>query len=320
MTRPTDRRDERDQPARSDFLTTFDLGDRDRLERLCRRAQDIKLGMQERRLAPTLSGRVVGMLFEKASTRTRVSFEAGIQRLGGGTVVLHAQTTQLARGEPIKDSARVLCGYVDAMVIRTHGQDIVEEWARYSSVPIVNALTDLDHPCQILTDALTIWERDPEPYARPWAYIGDGNNMANGYIALAGLVGLDLRIACPKGYAPDASYVQRAEDMGATITVTDDVAAACKDAKVLLTDVWASMGQEDEAQARQEAFAGFQIDQAAVDVADDPYVLHCLPAHRGEEIADDVIEGPNSVIFEQAHNRMVAQLALLEDLLGASPA
>ncbi|MCP4501553.1 MAG: ornithine carbamoyltransferase [Deltaproteobacteria bacterium] len=313
MTRPTDRRTCKGK--RRDLKNSFDLGNSDRLMRLLRRAQDLKRAQQEQRVAPTLSGRVVGMLFEKHSTRTRVSFEAGVQRLGGGTVVLNKETTQLSRGEPIEDTAKVMSGYVDAMVIRTTGQERIEQWAEHASIPVVNALTDLDHPCQILTDAFTVWERSEAPFTMPWAYIGDGNNMANGYIALAGLLQMELRIACPKGYEPDSKYVEKATEMGGQIHILHDVMEAAAGASVLCTDVWASMGQEDKQKEREAAFADFQLNAKVVNVASEPLVLHCLPAHRGEEISAEVLDSEHSVIFEQAHNRMPAQQALLEDLL-----
>ncbi len=271
-----------------------------------------------------LQGRVLGMIFEKASTRTRVSFEVGMYELGGHAVYLSPQGSQIGRGEPVRDTARVLGGYCHAIMIRTFGQERLRELAEYSPVPVVNGLTDESHPCQVLTDLFTVWERlGPaaiEPGGGRFAWIGDGNNMAHSWIEAAALLGLDLVIACPEGYDPDAALLARARAAAhprARIEVVRDPRAAARGATVVSTDVWASMGAEDEAQKRAHAFAGFCVDEALMSAADSrAVVLHCLPAHRGEEITDGVMEGPQSAIFQQAENRLHAQKAALLWLFG----
>ncbi len=296
--------------------TTWDLGDEATITKILARAQELKRARSSRRLPPTLSARVVAMLFEKHSTRTRVSFEAGTALLGGSTVVLQARDTQLVRGEPLRDAARVMGSYVDALVVRTHGQDVIDEYARHAGIPVVNGLSDLDHPCQVLTDVFTVFERRERPFDLTWAWIGDGNNMANGFVAMAALTGLTLKIGTPEGYGPDAAFLERARAAGAKIAVVHDPAEAVRGADVVSTDVWVSMGQEDQREARLRAFAPFQLNASLLSKArDDHFVLHCLPAHRGEEITDDVLEGMHSLVFTQAGNRLPVQQALLEWLL-----
>lgn len=296
--------------------TVFDL-DRDVVLSILQRAQELKRQRRDRRLEPSLSGRVVGMIFEKPSTRTRVSFEAGVSLLGGSSVVLQSRDTQLNRGEPLRDAARVLSSYVDALVIRTFQQEIVDEYARHAHIPIINGLTDLDHPCQVLTDLFTIYERREDPFALKWAWVGDGNNMAHGFIGLSAILGFELRVATPASHPPDPAFLARAESQGAKIRVTHDPQDAVKGAHVVSTDVWASMGQEDEAEMRRVAFEPYQVNAQLLEhAAEDHLVLHCLPAHRGEEITDDVLEGRHSVVFEQAGNRLPVQQAILEWLLG----
>lgn len=295
--------------------TLFDL-ESSAIMQILHRAQVLKRDRREHRLAPTLSGRVIAMLFEKASTRTRVSFEAGVSLLGGSTVVLQARDTQLQRGEPLRDSARVLGSYVDALVLRTYGQDVLEEYARHASIPVINGLTDLDHPCQVLTDLFTVFERRESPFDLVWSWVGDGNNMANGFIAAAALLGFELRIAAPEGHDPDAGVLAKAQALGAKVSVHRDPAEAVRGAHVISTDVWVSMGQEEEAVQRLAAFAPFQVNSALLAHAEEDHlVLHCLPAHRGEEITDDVLEGRHSVVFQQAGNRLPVQQAILEWLL-----
>jgi len=279
---------------------------------------------QDRFAARPLAGpRSVAVIFEKQSTRTRVSFEAGIAELGGHAVVIDGRSSQLGRGETIEDTARVLSRFVAAIVIRTFGHDRIEALAAHASVPVVNALTDLAHPCQILADLMTIRERKGDPAGRTLTYVGDGNNVANSLLLGGALAGMHVRVASPAGYEPPPSIVSRAAAIGAqtggAATVTTDVLAACADADVLYTDVWASMGQEDEAAARVAAFAGYTLDDRCLAAAkSDVIVLHCLPAHRGEEIAASVIDGPHSVVFDQAENRLHAQKALLAFLLERS--
>jgi ornithine carbamoyltransferase len=261
------------------------------------------------------------MVFEKASTRTRASFEIAMYELGGHALYLGLQGSHLERGEPLRDTARVLSGYCHGIMLRTFGHDRAEEMARYATVPVINGLTDLMHPCQILADLLTVVQRrgngkDPLRALRDasYAWIGDGNNMANSWIEAAGILGLDLAIACPVGHEPDPGVLARARagERG-RVTVVRDPAEAAAGRSVLSTDVYASMGQEAEAEARRVAFAGYTIDAALLRTASpDAIVLHCLPAHRGEEISDEVIEGKQSAVWQQAENRLHAQKALLE--------
>jgi ornithine carbamoyltransferase len=269
---------------------------------------------------PLAGPKSVAVVFEKQSTRTRVSFDAGIAELGGHPIVIDARSSQLGRGETIEDTAQVLSRFVSAIVIRTFGHERIEALAAHSGVPVVNALTDLFHPCQILADLLTIREHRGEPAGQVLTYLGDGNNMANSLMVGGALAGMTVRVASPSGYQPDADIVKRANAAGAasggSATVFTDVAAACAGADVLYTDVWASMGQEGESEERKLAFAGYQLNDACVAAAkDDVLVLHCLPAHRGEEIAASVMDGPHSKVFDQAENRLHAQKALLVFLL-----
>jgi ornithine carbamoyltransferase len=266
----------------------------------------------------TLPGKVVAMVFEKASTRTRVSFEVGTWELGGVPVYLSTQGTQIGRGEPIEDLARVLDGYCHAIVIRTFGQDRIETLARTARSPVVNGLTDLLHPCQVVADLFTVLELRGTLDGVRYAWIGDGNNMANSWIEAAGLLGLDLVVASPAGYQPDPAVLGRALARIARtgkghVDLVDSPQAAARDAHVVSTDVWASMGQEAEAEQRRRAFAGWCVDTAIMAAAQpDAIVLHCLPAHRGEEIAGDVIDGPQSHVWRQAENRLHVQKAILE--------
>jgi ornithine carbamoyltransferase len=269
---------------------------------------------------PLEGPRCVAVLFEKQSTRTRVSFETGVAELGGHPIILDARASQLGRGETIEDTARVLSRYVAAIVLRTFGHDRIEALAAHSSVPVVNALTDLTHPCQWLADLMTIREHRGEPRGQAIAYIGDGNNVAHSIMLGGALAGLHVRIAAPSGYQPLPRIVTRAaeiaEQTGGSVTVGDDPVGAATNADVLYTDVWASMGQETESELRKAAFTGYQIDDRLVERArDDVMVLHCLPAHRGEEIAASVIDGAHSFVFDQAENRLHAQKALLAFLL-----
>jgi ornithine carbamoyltransferase len=297
-----------------DFLRVTDL-DRSELLELIERAAEWKLlGKGGPR---PLEGMTIGLVFEKASTRTRVSFEVAAYQLGGNSIMLSPQDTQVGRGEPIRDTGRVLARYLDALVIRTFEHSKLDEMARWADVPVVNALTDASHPCQVLADLLTVTERfGADALARGGlsiAWVGDGNNMANSWLEACALLGFDLRIACPEGYDPDPALVARA---GARARVVRRPAEAAEGAHVVNTDVWASMGQEAEAEERRRAFAGFIVDEALMQRArPNAIALHCLPAHRGEEITDGVIEGPQSAVFDEAENRLHAQKALLELLL-----
>ena len=264
-----------------------------------------------------LAGRTLGMIFAKSSTRTRVSFEVGAYQLGGHALFLSARDIQLGRGEPIKDTARVLSRYVDLLMIRTFAQADVEDLARYGSIPVINGLTDLLHPCQIMADLLTVRESLGGWEGRTIAWVGDGNNMANSWINAAGSLGFALRLACPEGYDPDGEILARNRAKGASITVVRRPAEAVEGAHVVNTDVWASMGQEEEAAERARAFAGYIVDDALMARAEpDAIFLHCLPAHRGEEVAESVIEGPQSRVFDEAENRLHVQKAIMAVLAG----
>jgi ornithine carbamoyltransferase len=266
-----------------------------------------------------LAGKAVAVVFEKPSTRTRLSFEVGIAELGGHPVILDAQSTQLGRGETIEDTARVLSRFVSAIVIRTFGDDRIQSLAQASAVPVVNALTDGFHPCQVLADLQTVRERKGATEGLVLTYLGDGaNNMANSYLVGAAMAGMEVRIGAPVGYQPDPAVVERARALGTTIVVTDDAKAAAEGADVLATDVWVSMGMTG-AEKRLSDLAAYSLDDTALGLAHpDALVLHCLPAHRGEEIAASVIDGPQSVVWDEAENRLHAQKALLSWLLDKS--
>ncbi len=264
-----------------------------------------------------LDGKTVALIFEKASTRTRVSFEVGVFQLGGHGLFMASANSQMGRGEPIKDTARVMSRYCDGVMIRTFGQEIVEEFAKYSDVPVINGLTDLFHPCQIMADLQTVIEHKGSYEGLKFAWVGDGNNMANTWIEAAAIFGFDLALACPAGYEPDAAVMAWATAKASgRITLTTDPRAAVKDADVINTDVWASMGQEAEQKEREAAFAGYCLDDSLLALAkSDCIVLHCLPAHRGEEISDSVIEGKNSVVWDEAENRLHIQKAIMATLI-----
>ena len=264
-----------------------------------------------------LKGKTLAMIFEKASTRTRISFEVGIYQLGGHGLFISSANSQMGRGEPIKDSARVMARYCDGVMIRTFGQEIVDEFARYSSVPVINGLTDLFHPCQIMADLQTVIEHKGGYKGLKFAWVGDGNNMANTWIEAAAIFGFDLALACPNGYEPDRQVWDWAQKQGtASITITEDPEEAVRDADVVNTDVWASMGQEAEQKKRELAFQGYCVDDRLMAAAKpDSIVLHCLPAHRGEEISDSVIEGKHSVVWDEAENRLHIQKAIMATLM-----
>jgi ornithine carbamoyltransferase len=263
-----------------------------------------------------LKGKSIALIFEKSSTRTRISFEVGAYQLGAQPLFISSATSQMGRGEPIKDTARTIARYCDGVMIRTYGQEIVEEFARYSSVPIINGLTDKFHPCQIMADIFTVIEHKGSYNGLVYAWVGDGNNMANTWIEAAATFGFELRIACPKGYEPDAGVLDWARGKGTKLLLTTDPQEAVAGADVLNTDVWASMGQENEQKDRAKAFAGYCLNDSLVSIAKpDCLVLHCLPAHRGEEITDSVIEGPRSVVWDEAENRLHVQKAIMATLM-----
>jgi ornithine carbamoyltransferase len=297
------------------FLSMDDVTP-DELESLLSLSEEVKRSPAD--YADRLRGRAIAMVFEKPSTRTRVSFEVGIASLGAHPLALSSAELQLGRGETIEDTGRVLSRYVDAVVLRTFGQERLEGLARTATVPIVNALSDFEHPCQCLADLLTIKEHRGKLEGLIMAYVGDGNNVAHSLLLGGAKAGMSVRVATPPGYEPIPQVVGRAQGLadqsgsGAQILVTNDPAEAFDGADVLYTDVWASMGQEQEANERTLVFQGYRLDQAAVDRADDEViVLHCLPAHRGQEITDEVIDGPHSVVWDQAENRLHTQKALL---------
>jgi ornithine carbamoyltransferase len=291
------------------FLSILDLKATEAMD-LVRRAKEMKDTDYRSTL---LAGKTLAMIFEKASTRTRVSFDVGIRHLGGSTIFMTPADSQLGRSEPLADTARVLSRYVQGMVVRTFAQKNVEELARWGSIPVVNALTDLYHPCQVMSDMLTIYERTTNLKDLVVSWIGDGNNMAHSWINASIYFGFQLNLACPEGYMPRTEILERALKMGAKVYITDDPKAAIAGSHFVNTDVWASMGQEAEQKRREKAFAGYQVNEELLSLADpSAKVLHCLPAHRGEEISEAVFEGPKSIVFDQAENRLHMQKAILE--------
>ena len=273
----------------------------------------IELKKQARKVNKVLTGYSLGLIFEKSSTRTRVSFETAMFRLGGQTIFLSSSDMQIARGETVADTAKVLSRYLDGVVIRTYSQDLVEEMAQYSAIPIINGLTDLYHPCQILSDLMTIKEKIGSLEDMKVAWIGDGNNMANSWINAANILGFELVLACPEGYQPDSGIMKGANH---NIKVVLDPKEAAYGADAINTDVWYSMGHEGQEVDRKDAFQSYQVNQDVVDAAlKDVLIMHCLPAHRDEEISAGVIDGPNSIVFDQAENKMHLHMSVLEKLL-----
>ncbi len=300
------------------YLQVADLS-REELLALLDRALELKKMQKSKVEYMPARGKVLGMLFEKASTRTRISFEAAMYQLGGSVSFMARRDLQLERGEPLKDTARVLSRYLDCLVVRTFGQHIVEELARWSDIPVINGLTDSHHPCQILSDVMTVMEvKGKDLSGLKVAWIGDGNNMAQSWIQAASRIGFPLYLACPAGYRPDENILERArEEATFPIEVVEDPMEAVRDADVINTDVWASMGQEDEAMERKKVFAPYQVNRELLRHAKrDCIVLHCLPAHREEEITEEVLEGEHSVVWDQAENKMHIHKAVLEWALG----
>ncbi|MEM4410011.1 MAG: ornithine carbamoyltransferase [Candidatus Caldarchaeum sp.] len=301
------------------FLSLFDLT-REELHVLIERCFELKRQKKEGKAHTPLSGKTIGMIFEKLSTRTRVSFEAGIYDLGGNSVFLTSRDMQLGRGETISDTARVLSSYLDGIIIRTYGQERILEFARHSRVPVINALTDLEHPCQVVSDLFTMKEAGLDIEKMKLTYLGDGNNMANSFIAAAAILGFSLSIATPRGFEPNADVMARAVGYpGAKIEVTHDPKSAAKGADVLYTDVWISMGQnEEEKKEKLELFKPFQLNSSILALAKpSALAMHCLPAHRGEEISPEVMDDPRSIIFTQAENRIHSGKAILEKFIAA---
>lgn len=293
------------------FLTLCDLSSAD-FEQLLQRAIELKKMQHDGVIYEPLKNRVMAMIFEKSSTRTRVSFETGMAQLGGSALFLSPRDTQLGRGEPVEDSARVMSRMVDVIMLRTFEHSKLERFAQYSQVPVINALTDDYHPCQLLADMQTYMEHRGSIRGKTITYIGDGNNMCNSYINAAHLLGFKLHIACPEGFEPMKSLLEKHQDH---VQIFRDPTEATIGSHLVVTDVWASMGQEDEQQEREKQFAGFQVTPKLMDMASpDALFMHCLPAHRGEEISHDMLDDPRSVVWEEAENRLHAQKALIEFL------
>ena len=301
-----------------DFITLLDLEPKE-LTMLLDRSVEMKRSGTALNERP-LKGKSVGILFEKASTRTRVSFEVGIYQLGGQSIFLSPRDVHLSRGEPLSDTAKVLSRYLSALVVRTYSQETVEILAREASIPVINALTDLTHPCQALADLQTIKENSDTLEGTRVVYLGDGNNVANSLIIGCSMTGIDLKLACPQGYDPDPHFlaegIRRSGIAGGSVQLVRDPEEACRGAHFLYTDVWTSMGQEEESAKRRKDLAAYQLNTDRLNNADpDAKILHCLPAHRGEEITEALMDHPQSAIFDQAENRLHTQKALLEWLL-----
>ena len=294
------------------FLTLHDLT-RTELDQIIQRAIELKALHKAGTAGKPCDGKVLAMIFEKSSTRTRVSFEAGMAQLGGSALFLSPNDTQLGRGETIEDSARVISSMVDIVMIRTFGHDKVETFAQYSSVPVINALTDSYHPCQLLADIQTFVEKRGSMQGKKVVWIGDGNNMCQSYINAAAILDFELVIACPEGYEPNADLLNRYKN---NVTLLRDPQSAVSGAHLVVTDTWASMGQEDEKKARETAFAGYHVDEALMSkAANDALFMHCLPAYRGMEISDTIMDSEYSAVWDEAENRLHAQKALMEFLL-----
>lgn len=301
---------------KKDILTLLDLSKED-FDIFFERAAELKKRVKNGIFDRSLAGKTLGLIFEKPSTRTRISFEAAMIQLGGTPIFISAKDTQIARNEPVRDTARVLSRYLNGLAIRSYSQDLLEEFAEFASIPIINALTDLYHPCQVLSDIMTIIEHKGSYEDIRIAWIGDGNNVSHSWINAAAVLGLDLILACPEGYSPDPAVMERAIERNVgKIVLTAEPVEAVKNADVIYTDVWASMGQENELERRKGIFEPFQVNETLLKNApDNVIVMHCLPAHRGEEISDAVLEGPNSVVWDQSENKLHMHKAILDVLL-----
>ena len=294
------------------FLTLTDLTS-DEFRKIIERAIELKAMQHRGEIFEPLKNKVLAMIFEKSSTRTRVSFESGMAQFGGHAIFLSPRDTQLGRGEPVEDSARVLSSMTDCLMVRTFEHEKLELLARYSSVPVINGLTDDVHPCQLLADMQTYFEHRGDIKGKTVTWVGDGNNMCHSYMHAAKLLGFKLNIACPEGFEPLQSFIDETSDH---IEITQDVSYACTNSDLIVTDVWASMGQEEEQKIREQAFNDFQVNTELMKLANkDAMFMHCLPAHRGEEVSAEVIDGEQSVVWDEAENRLHAQKSLLEFLL-----
>ncbi len=294
------------------FLTLTDLSS-DEFRQLINRAIELKAIQHRGEIFEPLKNKVLAMIFEKSSTRTRVSFESGMSQFGGHAIFLSPRDSQLGRGEPIEDSAKVLSSMTDCIMVRTYEHEKIELLARHSSVPVINGLTDDVHPCQLLADMQTYFEQRGDIKGKTVTWVGDGNNMCHSYMHAAMLLDFKLNIACPEGFEPEQTFIDETSNY---ITITHDVSSACKNSDLIVTDVWASMGQEEEQKNREQAFNDYQVTTKLMGLAnDDALFMHCLPAHRGEEVSADVIDGSQSVVWDEAENRLHAQKALLEFLL-----
>ncbi len=301
---------------KKDLLSEYDL-ERVDYESIFEGAHRLKRMLKDGKVHTPLKGKTLGMIFDKSSTRTRISFEVGMYQLGGIALFLSSRDRQLGRGETVADAARIMSRYLNGIMIRTFSQESVEEFARHASIPVINGLTDLLHPCQLLSDLFTIIEKRGGYEGLKVAYVGDGNNMANSWINAAAKLPFHLDLACPDGYDPDAKILKRGvAEAPAGVTLHREPAEAVRDADVIYTDVWASMGQEAEREERMKRFEGYQVNQPLVDLAKkDVLIMHCLPAHRGEEITAEVIDGSRSVVIDEAENRLHVQKAIMEILM-----
>ncbi|MCK9580445.1 MAG: ornithine carbamoyltransferase [Methanoregula sp.] len=298
-----------------DFISILDIN-KEELNQLLADAHELKRQKKEGIPHLLLSGRTLAMIFEKSSTRTHISFEVGMNELGGHALFLNARDMQIWRGEEIRDTARAASRYVSAMMIRAYKHSTIEEFAKYATIPVINGLSDMEHPCQLLADIMTMQEHFGSTQDLKVAWVGDGNNVCNSLILSTVLTGLDVTVSTPKGYEPYADYVKKAQDLGGKVTLVREPELAVKDAEVIVTDTWISMGDENERDERMKLFGDYTVDSDLMKLASpDARVLHCLPAHRGEEITDEVMEGGQSLVWDEAENRLHAQKALLVWLL-----
>jgi len=302
---------------KKDILTLLDLEQKD-VDLLIQRALELKKDKNSGASEQPLGGKTLGLIFDKPSTRTRISFEAAMVQLGGTPIFISAKDSQMVRNEPVRDTARVLSRYLDGLAIRTFSDDLIREFAEFSTIPVINALTDLYHPIQVLSDLMTVVEVKGRYRDLRIVWVGDGNNVAHSWINAAAVLDLDLVLACPEGYQPDAAILDRADQRGgAKIRIVKDPSVAVQQADVIYTDVWASMGQEEQQTERVEVFSAYQLNRELISAAaDDVIVMHCLPAHRGEEISEAVLEGDRSVVWDQSENKLHMHKAVLEWLIG----